>query len=220
MVTTAHSGELFPNSGIASNALNFLQKFEGSVTEKAGQAAGAIAETASKAKAALPGTAETVINQVTDIGSQVIGRGAEAVGSSKTGIVDGVQKALNGTVYGWLNTHPLLSWFATHPLYAIGVFLFTLLLLSGLLKAFGSITEHAWVFILRSPFKLGKRLLGIGTKTLANRSTIVNSSKNNPQEQLAEILSRLEVIQQEQDVLMQQAKRILALEKKYAVSDR
>ena len=220
MVTTAGSGELLPNSGIASNALNFLQNLEGRVTEKAGQAAGAISETASKAKAALPGTAETVINQVTDIGSQVIEKGAEAVGSTETGIADSVQKALNDTVYGWLNTHPLLSWFVTHPLYAIGVFLFTLLLLSGLLKAFGSIIEHAWVFILRSPFKLGKRLLGIGTKTLATRSTIVNSSKNNLQEQLSEILSRLEVIQQEQDALTQQAKKILALEKKYVSSDR
>ncbi|MBW4541857.1 MAG: hypothetical protein KME43_22335 [Myxacorys chilensis ATA2-1-KO14] len=213
MVTIVGSGELFPNSGMSSNALNVLQNAKVNFTEKAGQAAGAISETVSQAKAGLSGTSETVINRVTETGGQIIGKGAETVGSTKTVIADSVQKSLNSTVYAWLNAHPLLSWFLTHPFYTIGIVLLTLLLLSGLLKAFSRITEQAWVFILQLPFKLGKRLLGMVTKPLAIRATVVNSSKSSPQEQLAEILLRLEVIQQEQNTLMQQAKTILTLEK-------
>lgn len=214
MVTTASGGELLSNSRMPSNTFNFLQNTKGEILEKAGQTAGTIAETASKIKATLPGATETAIHRVTETGSQVMGKGAETVGSAKTAIIDGAQKTLNATVYNWLNTHPLLSWFLTHPLYTIGAILLTLLLFSGLFRAFGRLSEQAWVFILHSPFKLSKWLLGFGTKTLVTRPTITNSSKSDSQARLVEIMSRLENIRQEEDILMQEVKTILSLEKK------
>jgi hypothetical protein len=213
MVATAYSRDLLSNSGIPSNTLNFLHNAKGEIIEKVEQAAGTITETARRVKATLPGATDTVIKHVADTGNQVIGKGAETVGSAKAVIIDSAEKTLNATVYNWMDTHPLISWFLTHPLYTIGVVLLTLLLLSGLLRAVGRITEKVWLFILHSPFKLGKWLLGLGTKTFITGST-TSSSKNTSQARLAEILSRLEAIRKEQDSLMHEVEAILTLENK------
>jgi hypothetical protein len=213
MMTTANGGDLLPASEIPSNTLNLLQNVKGELIEKAGQTAGAITQTVSKVKVTLPEATEAVVKHVAETGNQMIGKGAETVGTAKTTIIEGAEKTLNATVYNWLDTHPLISWFLTHPLYTIGAVLLILLILSGLLRAFGRITEQAWLFILHSPFKFGKWLVGLGTKTLTTGSTTTNSSKTTSQARLTEILSQLEVMRKEQDSLMHEIKVILALEK-------
>jgi hypothetical protein len=139
--------------------------------------------------------------------------GGFVLGLAGTTIGDGVQRALTTTVYDWLDAHPLLSWLITHPIYTIAGILLALLLLSGLLRAFGRMSEQVWIFILRSPFRLTQWIFRTTTALFIARLPMAQAKEPTSQERIAEILTRLEALRQEQDSLMQEIKTILLSEK-------
>jgi predicted PurR-regulated permease PerM len=137
------------------------------------------------------------------------GTGCSVLGFAGTALGGGVQRALTTSVYDWLDAHPLLSWLISHPLYTIAGILLTLLLLSGLLRAFGRMSEQVWIFILRSPFRLTQWIFKTTTAVFIAKLPATQVKEQNTQERLAEILTRLETLRQEQDSLMQEIKTIL-----------
>jgi hypothetical protein len=99
-----------------------------------------------------------------------------------------------------------MYWIAVHPLYDLGLGLAVLFLLAGLLKAIARLTERLWLALLQSPLRLGKWLLS----RLAQLFKLRLAPEPVP-DRLPEILTRLEALRQEQDALLHEAHRLLAL---------
>jgi hypothetical protein len=83
----------------------------------------------------------------------------------------------------------------------LGLFLF-----SGLLGAISRVTEKFWLFILTYPFKIFSNGWMFISKSLQKDN---ENQKTEAQKRVAEILSRLESIRQEQTLLSQELESIL-----------
>lgn len=100
-----------------------------------------------------------------------------------------------------------------------------ILILLGLLKALGRFFEKAWLLVLQAPIRLIRFVFGSVyqfIKGLFARNNLVIESKITPvdlkrlssqslaqKERLAEIISRLDALNQEQSKLIQEAATIL-----------
>jgi hypothetical protein len=144
---------------------------------------------------------------------------------------DALQNAIDATVKNWIDAHPAIFWLVSHPLVGIAILLLLILMTLGLLQALGSFFAEGWLFILQSPGKFMQGFFSVGSKSLGNiGGAAVNSLvSRNPgsnnhsalqlrgvesnnlesQERLANILTRLEDIRQEQNQLLQEASAIL-----------
>lgn len=191
-----------------------------------------ITATAQQAKASLGDT----IEQTKDSLEQTL----QTTGQLKITTSEAIQTALNSSVSDWLARHPLvfrvvqlLLWATNHPIISLVILLFAVAIAWSLIKALGRLIETAGLTLLQAPFKLGQVLIGVGYQSLGNfgvrASKHLSVAKNtktpalqNPtselihkdkQQRLAEISTRLEAIQKEQNELLQEAAAILALEK-------
>lgn len=158
--------------------------------------------------------------------------------SSKTS--EAIQTAINSSVSDWLQAHPvvfqlvqLLLWAANHPIISLIILLFAVAIAWSLIKAIGRLIEIAGLSLLQAPFKLSRVLIGVSAKSLGKiggvavnqllptKTTlppILQDSSSQPtyqhkQQRLAEISTRLEAIQKEQNELFQEAAAILASDK-------
>ncbi|WP_333119338.1 MULTISPECIES: hypothetical protein [unclassified Microcoleus] len=142
-----------------------------------------------------------------------------------------IQSAINGTVKDWIDSHPVVFWLVSNPLISLAMLLIFILSILGLLQTLGSLFAQGWLFILPSPVKFMQGVLSVGSKSVSNAGGVaVNSlvsknpeDKNNSalqlrgvesnswesQERIANILTRLEAIRQEQNQLLQEASAIL-----------
>lgn len=113
-------------------------------------------------------------------------------------------------IQGWLLEHPLLAWWVSHPIWAAIGLLFSLLLLWQCLAALSYLFRQFLIALLQAPLRLGRWLLGRiswAVRLLARRPP---DPTPDPQTRLADILSRLDVLRQEQDALLQEANLLLA----------
>jgi ElaB/YqjD/DUF883 family membrane-anchored ribosome-binding protein len=158
--------------------------------------------------------------------------------SSKTS--EAIQTAINSSVSDWLQAHPvvfrlvqLLLWAANHPIISLIILLFAVAIAWSLIKAIGRLIEIAGLSLLQAPFKLSRVLIGVSAKSLGKfggvavkqllptkttETPILQDSTSKPtyqdkQQRLAEISTRLEAIQNEQNELLQEAAAILASDK-------
>ena len=124
----------------------------------------------------------------------------------------GFWDSLTQPIQDWLLAHPFGNWLLSHPLWAIGLVLIALLLLSGLFGAIAQLTQTLWIVLLRSPVVLiGWLVAGIVLLVKAPFSAKRQLPAAETKEQrLAEILDRLDALKQEQDTLLQEAKQILS----------
>lgn len=99
----------------------------------------------------------------------------------------------------------MLLWATNHPIVSLIIILFTFAIAWSLIKAIGRLVEAAGFSILQAPFKFGQVLIKVSTKKKAG------GEKN--KQRLAEISTRLEAIQNEQNELLQEAAAIIALNK-------
>jgi hypothetical protein len=142
-----------------------------------------------------------------------------------------IQSAINGTVKDWIDSHPVVFWLVSHPLISLAILLLFIFIILGLLQALASFFAEGWLFILQSPGKFMQGVLSAGSKSLSNAGGVAINSlvsknpedKNNSalqlrgvesnsldsQERIANILTRLEAIRQEQNQLLQEASAIL-----------
>lgn len=143
------------------------------------------------------------------------------------GIVDefwgGFWDSLTAPVQDWLSQYPWIGWLLANPGWLLVAVVFTLFLLSGLLRAVASLTEKLWLGLLRLPILLiqwvWQSSVGLMRRPLKPQivsSSLVNlpdrlteATPDHP-DRLTEVLNRLETLRREQDELMQEVKLLLS----------
>lgn len=156
----------------------------------------------------------------------------------KDAIAERVGKVITDSVNDWLIQHPtllqliqILNWAVNHPIISLVILLFALALIWSIIKAIIRLIETASWSILKLPVKLIYSFLKISFLSLTKVSSLVIQKitdakktddtpvllptdaqilSQNKQQRLAEISSRLAVIQQEQKELLQEAADLIA----------
>ncbi|WP_234708749.1 MULTISPECIES: hypothetical protein [Kamptonema] len=145
---------------------------------------------------------------------------------------DTLQNAINASVKNWVDSHPLIFWLVSHPLIALALLLLSIFIILGLFQALGSFFARGWLSILQLPGKFIQGVFTVGSKSVSNLGGVavnslvsrnlgennnlslqlngVQSNSSESQERLANILTRLEAIRQEQNQLLQEAEAILS----------
>ncbi|MEH2201271.1 hypothetical protein [Nostoc sp.] len=146
-----------------------------------------------------------------------------------------VKDAMTSSVSDWLSQHPIffrlvqiLGWATNHPIISIVILLFAIAIIWSIIKAIVRLIETASWSILQVPLKLVQALIKVGFLSLtkvgsfavqqitATKTTDIlpalppENFQPNKQQRLAEISSRLEVIQKEQYELLQEAADLIA----------
>jgi hypothetical protein len=119
-----------------------------------------------------------------------------------------------GTAFNqWLVAHPYLAWIVAHPLASLGLLLLIIFSLWGLIKAIGRGIEQTWVFLLTTPFKLLQPIFGLMWRSIRRVFGHTNNTvdrvesqlvSDSPAERIATIVDRLQSLNQEQEMLLQE----------------
>ena len=154
------------------------------------------------------------------------------VGNMSEATSNALQSAIDGMFKNWSDSNPVVSWLMSHPWWiSLGMLVLFIWLIKKILQALGNFLEKGLLLILQIPLKFMRGVLSFGFKSVSNLGgAVVNSlvsknteDKNNSvlqlrgvesnslesQERLANILTRLETIRQEQNQLLQEASAIL-----------
>ena len=124
-------------------------------------------------------------------------------------LVDGIGNSLNLRLTVWLTQHPYIAWLVNHPLIALVVGLTTIILTVRLLltiyNAIASTIDRMWLAILRSPVRLLKFVFGWQPKPKVENigAMVTNYEITKDTEQIREIVTRLDRIQQQQQQIIQ-----------------
>ncbi|MEP6519525.1 hypothetical protein [Microcoleus vaginatus] len=200
----------------AATAKETINQTTNSVVNTLNQSTSQAVETVNQATEKAKASLEDSINKATNM--------TEAASNA-------LQSAINGTVKNWIDSHPVVFWLVSHPLISLAMLLLFIFLILGLLQALGSFFAEGWLFILQRSGKFMQGVLSVGSKSVSNFGGVAVNSlvsknpeyKNNSalqlrgvesnslesQERLANILTRLEAIRQEQNQLLQEASAIL-----------
>lgn len=202
------------------------QKNQDSLQKTANQFMTSVGETTEQGKVALGNTFQTVEHFSNAI-SQTVEQAINAV----------LNQQIN-TINAWINAHPTLSgatqsliWGINHPIFSLIFFFLALFLIWQLFKVMGSWFEQAVVALLKAPFQFIGFLLTLSfnflrrlsrnnaklqqTEAIVTTSNLANSTLTNQEHQkrVAKILTRIEVLRQEQNDLLQELKTLLASDK-------
>jgi uncharacterized membrane protein len=120
--------------------------------------------------------------------------------------MDSISQTLLNSLQAWMANHPVLAWITSHPLWSIALFFITLLLCWGLLGAIARLVHQLWMMILQAPLKLLRWIFGSLFKALPALKAEEPQGRN---QRLIAALDRLEALQQEQELLMQEVKTML-----------
>ncbi len=124
-------------------------------------------------------------------------------------LLDSMSNSVTSYLDAWLVNHPVLYWLVNHPVISLLGSLITVILIVRLLvtiyRAIANMIDRMWLWILQSPFSLLKFLFGweVKSKTVSPNTTITNYEVTNNPEQLQEIMTRLDKIQQQQQQILQ-----------------
>ena len=125
-------------------------------------------------------------------------------------IVSSIGNTVGTRLSIWLTQHPLIAWLVNHPLIASIASLITAILVVRLVltiyRALASMIDRMWLAILRSPFTILKFLFGWEAKpeTTPLNTTITNYEVTNDSAKLQEIVTRLDLIQQQQQEIIRE----------------
>lgn len=144
---------------------------------------------------------------------------------------EAIKSAIDATVKDWIDSNPLIFWLVSHPLIGLVMVLLFIFIVLGFFQALGSFFAEGWLSILQIPGKFMQGVLSVGSKSVSNLGGVavnslvsttpgennysalqlrgVESNSLESQERLANILTRLEAIRQEQNQLLQEASAIL-----------
>ena len=197
-----NSEKVFGGFEKAKDFLNeTTQQAKEALAATTGKAVNTITTATDKAVDTVSATAKSSLDQTLQKADQVSGATSNAI-----------QTAISDSVSEWLQAHPIvfrlvqmLLWATNHPIVSLIVLLFTLAIAWSLIKAIGRLVEAAGFSILQAPLKLGQVLIKVSAKKKAG------GEKN--KQRLAEISTRLEAIQNEQNELLQEAAAIIASNK-------
>lgn len=205
----------------ASTAVNTISK-------STNQAIDILSQTTDKAKAALSETTNQAVNTITANTEQAKAsleasiKKAENVSEQASEVL---QNAISSLIGDWINAHPQLIWLVNHPFVSLAILFLVILILWGLLQALGRFFEQAWLMLLQSPIILMQFIFGSVYQLIGGlfrKKNLVIETKVKPvdlkrlssqslaqQKRLAEIITRLDALNQEQKQLMQEAAAIL-----------
>lgn len=147
---------------------------------------------------------------------------------------DTSSEAITSSVTNWLQSHPTVFrifnttvWAIDRPIVSFAVIILTIAIAFSIVKALNRLLEIVGLSLLQAPFKLirtGFKLSQLGSLSIKQKLTNKNVSSlalndpntitpQNPQQRLAEISDRLQVLQKEHNQLLQEAATILSLNK-------
>ncbi|MEH2194616.1 MAG: hypothetical protein V7K98_18500 [Nostoc sp.] len=209
-----------------------LQRLQ-NVKDFVGGSVNSLSNSAQQVGESLKTTATTTTDTVTTSLEQTW-QTAEKFKSTTSGAV---KDAMAFSVGDWVTQHPIffrlvqiLGWATNHPIISIVVLLFALALIWSIIKAIVRLIETASWSILQVPLKLLQTLIKVGFLSLTKAGSFavqqIKATKTtdilpalplenfqpNKQQRLAEISSRLEVIQKEQHELLQEAADLITSE--------
>lgn len=216
--TSQNAKDALTNS--ANTAVNAISK-------STNQAVDILSQTTDKAKAALSETKNQAVNTITANTEQAKAsleasiKKAEGVSGKASEVL---QNAISSLISDWINAHPKLFWLVSHPFISLALLFVAILVISGLLKALSQFFEKGWLVILQAPVRF-VRFIFISVyqfiRSLSTRNNLViesikpvdlqplSSQSLAHKKRLAEIISRLDALNQEQKQLMQEAASIL-----------
>jgi hypothetical protein len=109
--------------------------------------------------------------------------------------------------------HPYLAWSIAHPIFGLTLFLLGIFSLWGLMKAIGRGIEQMWLFLLKTPFRLlqpifrsiwGSIQRRLGYNSAREVQPIAEADRNFTVDRIDLIVARLQMLNQEQDLLLQE----------------
>ena len=124
-----------------------------------------------------------------------------------------IETAITSYFSQWLGNHPYLAWTISHPLPSIGLLLLLAFILGGLFRAIGGVFEQTWIFLLKTPFKLLQPIFQglwrsieqiFGHNNLSGWKITKKPDHSLPIQRRAQILDRLQTLNQEQNLLLQE----------------
>ncbi|MEL6493536.1 MAG: hypothetical protein AAFQ41_00235 [Cyanobacteria bacterium J06623_7] len=131
-----------------------------------------------------------------------------------SGIDNYLMRSLSDTVEAhtatWLAYHPKIAWLFGHPIIALITGLIAVVLIIRLVltlyKTIASTIDRIWLAILRSPWTMLKFLFGWSpkSKTISSKTTITNYEVTSDAVKLQEIVTRLDLIQQQQQEIIRE----------------
>lgn len=127
-------------------------------------------------------------------------------------VVDSTVQPVQSAVDQWLEAHWLVNVLVHHPLLLFGLCLLLIFLVSGALRAISRTSESLWILVLKWPF----RVLGwLGFRSLAWWR---KSRRDESGGRLQELLTRLEVLREEQDAIIAEVKTLVQKQPQNKVS--
>ena len=225
-------------SEVANQAVNRVSettnKAVDAVSHSATTAKETITQTTNSAVNTLNQTTSQAVDSVTQATEKAkisLEDSIHKAGNMSDAASNAIQSAINGTVKDWIDSNPVIFWLVSHPLIGLAMVLLFILTVLGFFQALGSLFAQGWLFILQSPVKFMQGVLSVGSKSVSNVGGVAVNSlvsqnpeyKNNSglqlrgvasnslesQERLANILTRLEAIRQEQNQLLEEVSAIL-----------
>lgn len=200
-----------------------------SLSQSVTQAMQTLNQFTENAKTTLTDTTTNAINNVTNKTNQAINSVTTATDAAKPSLQEtihqaetlnrtlseGIQASINSSLNAWIGNHPKLVWLVNHPLQTLGLLLLALFLFSGLLKAVSSFTEKFWIWLLTAPFKFVSSGLGLIFQSSQGRDKKLEEilRGNDKEAQMKKILGRLENLKKEQDLLFEELRNMVKLEK-------
>ncbi|HIK27797.1 MAG: hypothetical protein N3E45_11610 [Oscillatoriaceae bacterium SKW80] len=203
-ISTATEGSTHSVSEMTAKVLAVL-------SQTVEQAKEAIAISTNSALTAADGALLTV-SAITDISKSAVAETMHAVTTftekAKNSFLEPFEKFnqfyISSLINEWIKTHPLIFWLVSHPIQSIVIFIGLIVLLAGLLKAFGILIVETWISILIAPVKLFFQIFEKRSYKLILNLNVNKNKKNDRLNRMVNILKRLEAIKQEQDVLLKE----------------
>ncbi|MHC5768655.1 MAG: hypothetical protein ACYTXI_24140 [Nostoc sp.] len=211
-----------------------LQRWQ-NVKHFVGGSVNSLSNSAQQAGESLKTTATTTTDKAIDTVTTSLEQTWQTAEQFKNTTSGAVKDAMVSSASDWLTQHPIffrlvqmLSWATNHPIISVVILLFALALLWSIIKAIVRLIETASWSILKVPLKLLQALIKVsflsltkvgsfaiqritGAKITDNLPTLLPENfQPNKQQRLAEISSRLEAIQKEQNELLQEAADLIA----------
>ncbi len=139
-----------------------------------------------------------------------------------------MQKAITSSLNNWLQSHPVvfriisnIMWAIDHPLISFVIIVLLIAIALSVFKALNRLLEIVGLSLLQAPFKLISNGFKLSWLSIRQKFTNKNVSHKAPDtiipqnshQRLAEISQRLQVLQTEHNELLQEAAKILALNK-------
>lgn len=124
-------------------------------------------------------------------------------------VAQSVQRGISASIHHWLIEHPLIAWMLTHPLYLLGFGVLCILLLGGLFRLIGRLTEHAWWILLKLPVRLMRWAIQGILGLLRGKAEYDQFPEHRIANRQLDILARLDEIKREEAELIQELRSLL-----------